>query len=196
MFGIFLKLGIHHIVNIGAYDHILFIILLTIGYKPHQWKIVLALVTAFTLGHTVSLAIATLGYFHMQREIIEWLIVITILVTGIETLLMGEVYETRAFTAKYWLKYGVTMLFGLIHGLGFASTLISLMGRVTQLAIPLVSFNLGVELGQWVVIFAIMVISYVVLHFLKLQAKILNRSVSLAGIAISIVLLVIRFPWK
>jgi hypothetical protein len=196
MFGIFFRLGIHHIVNISAYDHILFVTLLTIGYKPRQWKIVLALVTAFTLGHTVSLAVSTLGYFHMQRELVEWLIVITILVTGVETLFMGEVFETRAFTTKYWLKYGLTMLFGLIHGLGFASTLISLMGRETHLAIPLVSFNLGVELGQWVVIFGIVAISYVVQHFLKLQAKILNRYVSLAGIAVSIVLLVIRFPWK
>jgi putative Ca2+/H+ antiporter (TMEM165/GDT1 family) len=196
MFGIFLRLGIHHILNIGAYDHILFVILLTIGYKPGQWRIVLALVTAFTIGHSASLAIATLGYFQMDREVIEWLIVITILVTAVETLIMGEVNETRAFTAKYWLKYGLTMVFGLIHGLGFASTLVSLMGKETHLAIPLISFNLGVELGQWAVIFMIMIISFVFLHFFKLRAKIFLRAIPLAGIAISIVLLIIRFPWK
>jgi hypothetical protein len=196
MFGIFLKLGIHHILNIGAYDHILFITLLTIGYKPRQWKIVLALVTAFTLGHTVSLAISTLGYFHMDKNLIEWLIVITIFITGVEALLMGEVTETRAFTMKYWFKYALTLIFGLIHGLGFASTLVSLMGKETQLAIPLVSFNLGVELGQWVVILVIMIISFVFMHFFRLRAGILNRAIPLAGIAISIVLLIIRFPWK
>jgi hypothetical protein len=196
MFGIFLKLGIHHILNIGAYDHILFITLLTIGYKPRQWKIVLALVTAFTLGHTVSLAVSTLGYIHVRRDLIEWLIVITIFITGVESFLAGEVNDNRAFTVKYWLKYGLTMIFGLIHGLGFASTLVSLMGKETHLAIPLVSFNLGVELGQWVVIFFIMIISFVVMHFFKLRAIILNRVVPLAGIAVSIVLLIIRFPWK
>jgi hypothetical protein len=196
MFGIFLRLGLHHILNIGAYDHILFVTLLTIGYKPSQWKIVLALVSAFTLGHTASLAIATLGYFHMGRAIIEWLIVITIFVTGVETLLMGEVNETRAFTRKYWLKYGMTMIFGLIHGLGFASTLVSLLGKESSLAIPLISFNLGVELGQWVVVIIIMIISYLVLHFFKLKAKTLNLSVSLAGIVVSLILMVTRFPWK
>jgi putative Ca2+/H+ antiporter (TMEM165/GDT1 family) len=196
MFGIFLRLGIHHILNISAYDHMLFVTLLTMGYKPRQWRIVLALVTAFTLGHSVSLAVCALGYFHMDRDLIEWLIVITILITAVETLIMGEEKETRAFTMKYWLKYGLIMLFGLIHGLGFASTLVSLMGKETHLAIPLVSFNLGVELGQWVVIFMIMGFSFVVMHFFKLRAKILNRAISLAGIVISIVLLIIRFPWK
>jgi putative Ca2+/H+ antiporter (TMEM165/GDT1 family) len=196
MFGIFFKLGIHHILNMGAYDHILFIILLTIGYKPRQWKIVLALVTAFTLGHSVSLAISALGYFHMQRDLIEWLIVVTIFITGVETLLMGEVNETRAFTLKYWLKYGLTLIFGLIHGLGFASTLVSLMGKESNLALPLVSFNLGVELGQWVVIFIIMIVTFVFLHFFKQRTKILNQAIPIAGIAVSVVLLIIRFPWK
>jgi hypothetical protein len=196
MFGIFLKLGIHHILNISAYDHILFITLLTIGYKPRQWKIVLALVTAFTLGHTVSLAVSTLGYVHVRRDLIEWLIVITIFITGVESLLMGEVNDTRAFTIKYWFKYGLTMIFGLIHGLGFASTLVSLMGKESSLAIPLISFNLGVELGQWVVIFIIMIISYLVTLSFRQRAKILNQAVPLAGIAISIILLIIRFPWK
>jgi hypothetical protein len=196
MFGMFFKLGIHHILNMGAYDHILFIILLTIGYKPGQWKIVLALVTAFTLGHSISLAISALGYFHMQRDLIEWLIVVTIFITGVETLLMGEVNGTRAFTVKYWFKYALTMVFGLIHGLGFASSLVSLMGKETSLAVPLVSFNLGVELGQWVVIFIIMIASSVFLLFFKKSIKILNRAVPITGIAISIVLLIIRFPWK
>jgi hypothetical protein len=132
----------------------------------------------------------------MQKDLIEWLIVITIFVTGVETLLVGEVTETRAFTLKYWLKYGLTMLFGLIHGLGFSSTLVSLMGKETRLAVPLVSFNLGVELGQWVVIFMIMILSYLAMHFFKLKIKVLNRIVSIAGIAVSIVLLVTRFPWK
>lgn len=196
MFGIFLKLGIHHILDLGAYDHILFIVLLTIGYKPRHWKIVLALVTAFTLGHSVSLAISALGYFHMQNGLIEWLIVVTIFITGVETLLMGEVNDTRAFTLKYWFRYALTMIFGLIHGLGFASSLVSLMGKETRLAIPLVSFNLGVELGQWVVIFIIMIISTVFTNFFNLKTKILNQAIPLAGIVASIFLLVIRFPWK
>jgi hypothetical protein len=196
MFGIFLRLGLQHILSITAYDHILFITLLTIGYKFRQWKIVLALVTAFTLGHTASLAIAALGYIHIRRDIVEWFIVITIFVTGVETLLMGEVNETRAFTMKYWFKYGMTMIFGLIHGLGFASTLVSLMGKESRLALPLISFNLGVELGQWVVVIIIMIVSYIAIQIFKLKAKILYRAFPLAGIGIAVVLMIIRFPWK
>jgi hypothetical protein len=196
MFEMFLRLGIHHILSLSAYDHILFVTLLTIGYKPGQWKIVLALVTAFTFGHTVSLAVCSLGYVHAERDIVEWLIVITIFITAVETFMIGEVNETRTFTLKYWLKYGLTMIFGLIHGLGFASTLVSLMGRESHLAVPLISFNLGVELGQWVVIFMIMILSYIAIYFFNLRIKVLNRVVSVAGIIVSIVLLVIRFPWK
>src|SRR5512147_2602943 len=98
MFSVFLKLGIHHILSWSAYDHILFVTLLTVAYRPRQWKIVLALVTAFTLGHTTSLALATLSYIHVNQALVEWMIVLTILITGIETFLVGEVSDAAPFS--------------------------------------------------------------------------------------------------
>jgi hypothetical protein len=195
MFVLFLKLGIHHILNFQAYDHILFVTLLTILYKPRQWNIVLALVTAFTLGHTTSLAIATLGYLSIQRSIVEWLIVITILVTAIENIFMGETEGHHAFSLKYWLKYAFAMLFGLIHGLGFASYLQALLGREGHVTVPLLSFNLGVELGQWVVVILIMSLTFLLVSLFHMKIRIWNLTVSTLGIVISLILMITRFPW-
>ena len=196
MFGIFLKLGIHHILNYEAYDHILFVTLLTIGYRPRQWKIVLALVTAFTLGHTASLAIATLGYLSIQRSLVEWMIVITILITAVENIITGEKEGHHAFSLKYWLKYALAMLFGLIHGLGFASYLQALLGREGHVLVPLLSFNIGVELGQWVVVVIIMCLTFMLVMLFHMKIRMWNQVVSTIGIVISLILLVTRFPWK
>jgi hypothetical protein len=196
MFGLFLKLGIHHILNFEAYDHILFVTLLTIAYRPRQWKIVLALVTAFTLGHTISLVIAALGYLSIQRSLVEWLIVITILITALENVFTKETEGYRVFSLKYWLKYGLATLFGLIHGLGFASYLQALLGREDHLIVSILSFNIGVELGQWVVVVFIMSLTFLLVSYLRMRIRIWNLTVSSLGIVISLILMVIRFPWK
>jgi hypothetical protein len=195
MFNVFLQLGIHHILSWSAYDHILFVTLLTVAYRPRQWKIVLALVTAFTLGHTTSLALATTSYIHVKSALIEWLIVLTILITGIETFFMGDVTDARAFSIKYWFKYGLAMVFGLIHGLGFASYLLALMGKDTSLFIPLLSFNLGVEFGQWVVVLTIMVLGYLLTLIPGMKPGRIIRFVAACGILVALFLLIRRFPW-
>jgi hypothetical protein len=195
MFWVFLNLGIHHILSFQAYDHILFVTLLTIVYRPRQWKIVLALVTAFTLGHTASLAIATLGNLSIQRSLVEWLIVVTILFTAVEVLFSRETEDQRMFGFKYGIKYFFAMLFGLIHGLGFASYLQALLGREGNVIVPLLSFNIGVELGQWVVVVFVMILTYVSVSIIHLKSGIWHRVVSILGIVISLVLLITRFPW-
>jgi len=194
MFGVFFKLGIRHILDFGAYDHILFVVLLTYIYKPSQWKIILALVTAFTLGHTTSLAVATLGYVSFSSAWIEWLIVVTIFITGIENLFIGETGEHHAFSLKYWLKYGIALIFGLIHGLGFASYLQALLGKEGDWVVPLLSFNLGVETGQWVVVVLVMSLTYLLVDLLRIRIRAWHLIVSMTGIAVSGILLVIRYP--
>ena len=119
MFWLYLKLGFLHIANVSAYDHILFVTMLTAIYKLKQWKNILALVTAFTIGHSVSLALSTLRIVMIPSALIEWFIVITIFLTGVENLFIKVEKDYRAFTTKYWIKYGIAMFFGLIHGLGF-----------------------------------------------------------------------------
>ena len=195
MFKLYLELGFFHIINIEAYDHILFVTMLTAVYKLKQWKNILALVTAFTLGHSASLALSTLHIVTVPSAIIEWLIVITILLTGVENLFIKTDNDMRAFTPKYWIKYGIAMIFGLIHGLGFSSYLQSMLGSEESLAMPLFSFNLGVEFGQWIVVAIVLFLTWLVVRKLKVSRREWNLVLSGMGIGISLLLIFERFPW-
>ncbi len=195
MFELYLKLGFFHIINIEAYDHILFVTMLTAVYKLKQWKNILALVTAFTIGHSLSLALSTLHLIMIPSAIIEWLIVVTIFFTGVENLFIKEDKDYRAFTPKYWIKYGIAMFFGLIHGLGFSTYLQSMLGVEKSIVLPLFSFNLGVEFGQWVVVLIILTLTYLVVNKLKANRREWNLVLSGIGIGISLLLIFERFPW-
>ncbi len=195
MFGLYLKLGFFHIINIEAYDHILFVTMLTAVYKLKQWKNILALVTAFTLGHSLSLALSTLHIVMVPSAIIEWLIVVTIFLTGVENLFIKQDKDYRAFTTKYWIKYGIAMFFGLIHGLGFSSYLQSMLGEEQSIVMPLFSFNLGVEFGQWIVVAVILFLTWLVVNQFKAPRREWNLVLSGIGIGISLLLIFERFPW-
>ncbi len=195
MFWLYLKLGFQHIVNISAYDHILFVTMLTAIYQLRQWKNILALVTAFTLGHSVSLALATLRIVMVPSALIEWFIVVTIFLTGVENLFIRVEKDYRAFTTKYWIKYGIAMFFGLIHGLGFSTYLQSMLGEESSLALPLFSFNVGVELGQWLVVSVVLLITFLLVEIIHLKRRTWNLLLSGVGIGISLFLIFKRFPW-
>ncbi len=195
MFGLYLKLGFFHIINVEAYDHILFVTMLTAVYKLKQWKNILALVTAFTLGHSLSLALSTLHIVVVPSAIIEWLIVVTIFLTGVENLFIKQEKDYRAFTTKYWIKYSIAMFFGLIHGLGFSSYLQSMLGEEQSIAMPLLSFNLGVEFGQWIVVAVILFLTWLVVNKFHASRREWNLVLSGIGIGISLLLVFERFPW-
>jgi hydrogenase/urease accessory protein HupE len=132
----FLLLGIEHILT--GYDHLAFLLALVIagGSLRHNTKII----TSFTLAHSLTLALATFGLVNISPAIVEPLIAASIVFVGLENLF------SRRLAAR-WL---VTFSFGLIHGLGFASTLreLGIGGFGARAAIPLLSFNLGIELAQ------------------------------------------------
>jgi len=195
MFKLYLELGFFHIIHIEAYDHILFVTMLTAVYQLKQWKNILALVTAFTLGHSVSLALSTLHIVTVPSTIIEWLIVITILLTGIENLFIKTDNDARAFTLKYWIKYSIALFFGLIHGLGFSSYLQSMLGSEESITMPLFAFNLGVEFGQWIVVAIVLFLTWLVVTKLKVVRREWNLVLSGIGIGISLLLIFERFPW-
>lgn len=186
MFGLYFSLGTEHILDIQGYDHILFIIGLTILYSFRELKRVLILVTAFTLGHSASLALAALGYIAFSSEWIEFLIPITIIISAG----FGFFYkDTQKGKTLHLLKYISAAIFGLIHGLGFSGYLLSLLGGEMSITVPLLAFNLGLELGQIIVVAAVLIVSSLIYRYTKIPKRdwVLIISGMVAGIALEMV---------
>jgi len=192
LFELYFKLGLQHIADLKGYDHILFILTLCAVYSLKEWKRVLILVTAFTIGHSLTLALATLDLIRVDGGLIEFLIPLTIFVTAIANVLMGK---QKASSTLYYLKYSAALFFGLIHGLGFSSYLRSLLGSEKGIVLPLFSFNLGIETGQIFIVVIILLITMVVVNLLHYSRQEWHVLLSGAGLGVSLVLMIERFPW-
>ena len=143
----FAQLGVRHIVDVGAMDHILFLVALAAIYRFRDARNALWVITAFTIGHSITLALAVTGALDLPSALIEFLIPVTIVITGIENLLVSD--RTRApWGGRYRPVFAG--VFGLVHGAGFANYLKALF--VEPIAVPLFGFNVGIELGQLVVL--------------------------------------------
>lgn len=163
--GIYLHLGFRHIIDWEAWDHILFVLVLTLRYQWTDWKKLLVLVTAFTIGHSVTLALSTLNWLNFPSAIIEFLIPVTILLTAISNFWV----KSFDFKSKYPLIYFLALFFGLIHGLGFSTYLKSLLGKEESILLPLFTFNVGLELGQLLIVSLILIISFIFVSILKVK---------------------------
>ena len=182
-FSVYFSLGLGHILNWAALDHLLFILSLTCVYVVTDYKKLLWLVTAFTLGHSITLALATLQIIQVNIAWVEFLIPCTILVAAISNLIQTE--------QRY--KYGVVAFFGLIHGLGFSNYLQSLLGAESSIFTPLLAFNIGLEIGQLVVVALILASSILSLHVFKWKHTAYIQVIS--GITIGLVLPMILERW-
>lgn len=191
-FQAYFQLGYQHIADVTAYDHILFIVALCATYLASQWKMILVLVTAFTIGHSITLALATLNIILVSPEIIEFLIPVTILLTAIFNVVRRE--ETISPAARR-LKYGLALFFGLIHGMGFSNYLRQLLGQEESIWQPLLAFNLGLEFGQILIVLVIMGLSYLFLNKLKVSHRDWNVFVSGAAAGIAVTLMMETWVW-
>jgi hypothetical protein len=145
----FAQLGVRHILDLEALDHVLFLVALAAVYRFRDLRAVLWVVTAFTLGHSLTLALAVTGALELPSALVEFLIPVTIVITGIENVVVSD--RTRApWGGRYRPVFAG--VFGLVHGAGFATYLKALF--VEQIAVPLLGFNLGIEVGQLVVLAA------------------------------------------
>jgi len=190
-FGLYLSLGIDHIADFAGYDHILFLMALCAVYNLKQWAKVLILVTAFTLGHTLTLALATLDMVRISTNLIEFLIPVTIVITA----LMNIMQRSQAAEAvSHRVKYAIALFFGLIHGLGFSNYLRSLLGTEQDLLLPLFSFNLGLELGQIMIVLAVLLLSFVLVNLVGMKRREWNLILSGASLGVSLILCVERWP--
>lgn len=190
-FGLYLSLGIDHIADFAAYDHILFIMALCAVYSLKEWAKVLIMVTAFTLGHTLTLALATLDLIRIPTDLIEFLIPVTIFITGLWNIVQRS---NTADVISQRFKYSIALFFGLIHGLGFSNYLRSLLGSEQDLLLPLFSFNLGLELGQIMIVLAVLLISFLLVNIVGLMRREWNLLLSGAALGVSLILCVERWP--
>jgi len=191
-FQAYLQLGFQHISDLAAYDHILSIVALCAIYQVQQWRHILILVTAFTLGHSVTLALSTLDIILVPSELIEFLIPVTIFLTAIVNVLRKE-GELSPINMR--LNYALALFFGLIHGMGFSNYLKTLLGMEESIWQPLLAFNIGLELGQLLIVAIIVGTSYLFLNLRKVPHREWNLFVSGAAAGISLILIGETWVW-
>lgn len=182
-FELYFGLGKDHILDYAnGYDHILFVIVLCAVYVVRDWKKVLILITSFTLGHSITLALATLQIVQFDAALIEFLIPLTIFITAVANLFRSE---ASVAASPVQINYLFALFFGLIHGLGFSNYLREILGQQQNITVPLLAFNLGLELGQIIVVAIFMAISFILVDLLTLNRRDWKMIISsaIAGIA-------------
>ncbi|TNE71937.1 HupE/UreJ family protein [bacterium] len=186
-FTLYLQLGLKHIVDLDAFDHIVFIMALAAKYKPFEWKKIIVLVTAFTIGHSATLALATLNLISVNSSIIEFLIPVTILLTCIYNIISNP--EPKASRNPFHFNYVLALGFGLVHGMGFSNYLKTLLGNEESILIPLFSFNIGIEIGQIFILALFFVILFIGEQLLRIKHRDWNIFISGAAAGISLILM-------
>jgi hypothetical protein len=182
----YLELGIAHILDLEGYDHMLFVAVLLAGVDPKRWKSILLLITAFTVGHSLTLAYTILDKALIPSEWVEFLIPVTIMLTALSNWSRQD--------GRLPLKALATVVFGLIHGMGFAGYLSSLLPKDMPIWQPLLLFNIGVEIGQ-IIIAGVLIGLFLSVRFITQNAvHTTQRIVSLAGIAVSLLLAIQKWP--
>lgn len=185
-FWLYFRLGIQHIIDIYAVDHILFLLALSVIFLFKDWKKVVILVTAFTIGHSITLALAVLEVFRYNQMLAEFLIPATIFITAVSNLLQGkENYNIYKYIKR---NYFFALIFGLIHGLGFANYLKGILGTESRIVKPLIAFNLGIEIGQVIIVTLILIISTIFIGTFNFSRRdwVMVISSAIAGIALTL----------
>ncbi|MFN4197396.1 MAG: HupE/UreJ family protein [Flavobacterium sp.] len=168
-FWIYFNIGLKHVLDINAYDHVLFLLALTVPYTFKDWKRVLILVTLFTVGHTLSLMLSVYEVVYIKESLVEFLIPITILITALFHLFTAgksSKKESVSFVAF------VTLFFGIIHGLGFSNYFKAILpGTASEKLMPLLEFALGIETAQIIVVMFALIVSYIVQTFFRFSKR-------------------------
>jgi hydrogenase/urease accessory protein HupE len=186
----YFTMGWQHIISLDALDHQLFILALTVLFTLKEWKRVLILVTAFTIGHSITLALSTLKILTVPSRFVEFLIPCTIVITAVINIIKPTVANK-----KIQLNYILAMFFGLIHGLGFANALKFMLAEDQSLGWSLLSFNLGLEAGQIILVIILILLAHIFLTYLKTNRRYWIISISALVLVVSIKMAVERFPF-
>lgn len=190
-FTFYFKLGIEHILTLDAMDHILFVTALCLRYLWQDWKKVVILVTAFTIGHSITLALSALNLVDFPTDWIEFFIPLTIAATCFNNITQPAMGQPK----KLPLIYFFALFFGLIHGLAFAGQFLSLEGK-ESLVSHLLAFNLGIEVAQLLVVILILLLSWIVVQLLKIPRIWWLRTASAIILVFSLIWAYQRFPYN
>ena len=185
----YIKLGFQHISDLAGYDHILFLLALCAVYSIDQWRRLFILVTAFTVGHSITLALSSFGWVVIPSHIIEFLIPVTILITAIRNVAVPASDQLTDGQGNMTGHYLAALCFGFIHGMGFSNYFRALMMDSSSITIPLLGFNLGIEIGQLLVVSIIVIVASLVVKFAQVKHRDWNLFISGAAAGISIVLM-------
>jgi len=187
-FSLYFSLGWQHILDWKGYDHILFVSVLCGVYLLQDWRKVLVLVTAFTIGHSITLALSVFNFVRINTDLIEFLIPVTIVVTAFVNIISKRNKQQLA-----WTSYCFALFFGLIHGLGFSNFLKSILGKEQNIAGPLFAFNIGLEFGQLLIVLGVLIISSILMTVCKVQRREWNLFLSSSIFGIALVMAIERF---
>lgn len=185
----YLNLGWEHIISLDALDHQLFVLVLVAVFGLKDWKKILWLVTAFTIGHSITLALSVLDFVRVPGKWVEFLIPLTIFITAFDNILMRNRQKSLM-----QMNYYLALFFGLIHGMGFANTARMMMAEEQHIFMPLLGFNIGLELGQIVVVAIILAVQYILVNLFKVNKKDWIMFISSAVFALSLQMALERIP--
>lgn len=189
-FSTFLQLGFKHITDLNGFDHILFILALCAIYNITEWRKVLILISAFTIGHSITLALATFNIVKINSNVVEFLILVTIIVTCIFNFFY-KIPTRRPLKKKAdYSRYSMALFFGLIHGLGFSNYLRSLLSKNESIVKPLFAFNIGLEIGQILIVAFALLIFTIIIKVFKINHH--DLKLGLSGIIVGITLYLIK----
>lgn len=189
-FQAYCEIGYKHIAGFKGLDHILFIAALCLRYQFADWRKLLMLVTAFTIGHSLTLALSVLNLLNYSMNWIEFLIAVTIVITAISNVFVKKF----VFRSRFPLIYFFALFFGLIHGLGFSSYLKSMMGKNSNILVQLLGFNVGLELGQLLIVALILLISFIFVGLLKVNRREYLLFISAGIFALALKMAIERYP--
>lgn len=189
-FLVYFETGFQHIADLKGIDHILFVMALCIRYQFADWKKLLILITAFTIGHSITLALSVFNVVNYSIAWIEFLIPVTIVITAI-----SNVFVTKfTFKSRFPLIYFFALFFGLIHGLGFSNYLKSMLGKDESIFGQLLAFNLGLEAGQIIIVLAILLISFIFVQLLKWNRREFLLFITGGVFAVALLMALERLP--
>ncbi|MGB5362185.1 MAG: HupE/UreJ family protein [Aureibaculum sp.] len=189
-FILFLRLGLYHVLDWKAYDHILFLIVLTIVFTFSNWKKVLWLITLFTIGHTLTLGLAAYRFISFDTKIVEFLIAATIFLTAFVNIIMVKKKQKKAYLNLFFAFF-----FGLIHGLGFSNYFRMMIDNGDAKIIPLLEFAVGIEIAQVIIVLSILLVGYIVQKLLRISKRDWVLVISSIVIGIVIPMLIERKFW-